>query len=273
VSWRAFHPWLILVNISWPGFVGLILAGWLIANLAFATVYFHLGPAGLEGGAAPDETHRFLNDFFFSAQTLTTVGYGAISPRAVAANFVASFEALMGLMGFAVGTGLLLARISRPSARIRFSANAVIAPYQSGTSLQFRIVNERRNNIIELGARVMLMTVVLKEGRPQRRYDLLRLERESVVFFPLTWTVVHPIDDDSPLSGKTAADLEKQQAELMILVKGFDDTFSQMVNSRYSYRYDEIVWNRRFAPAFRIDGDGDIVLELDKVGALEEPAR
>ncbi len=270
-TWRSFHPWLILINIGWPGFISLILSAWMLANVAFAVVYFRLGPAELQGAAAPQEWRRFLNDFFFSAQTLTTVGYGGIAPRGVASNFVASLEALLGLMGFAVGTGLLLARISRPSARIRYSDNAIVAPYQTGTSLQFRIVNERKNNIMELGARLMLMTVIQKDGRRQRKFDLLRLERDSVVFFPLTWTVVHPIEDDSPLNGKTPADLEQLQAELLILVKGFDDTFSQTVISRYSYRYDEIVWNTRFAPAFRIDDDGDIVLELDKVGALEEP--
>ncbi len=272
-SWRAFHPWLTLINMSWPGFISIILAGWLVANLAFALAYFELDASQLQGGVATDEFHRFLNDFFFSAQTLTTVGYGGLLPRGVAANFVASLEALLGLMAFAVGTGLLLGRISRPSARIRYSGNAIVAPYQTGSSLQFRIVNERRNNIMELGARVMLMTVIQKDGRRQRKFDLLRLERDSVVFFPLTWTVVHPIEEDSPLNGKTPADLEQLQAELLILVKGFDDTFSQTVFSRYSYRYDEIVWDTRFAPAFRIDDDGDIVLEMDRVGALENPGR
>jgi len=269
-SWRAFHPWLALVNMSWLGFVMVLSSLWLAVNTGFALIYFRLDPSELQGiGTA----HRFLDDFFFSAQTLTTVGYGGIVPRGVLANFVASTEALIGLMAFAVGTGLLLARVSRPSARIGFSPNALIAPYQNGTSVQFRIVNERRNNLMELEARLLLMTVEPCNGVPQRRYDVLSLERKGVIFFPLTWTIVHPIEESSPLFGKTAADLERLQAELLILIKGFDDTFSQTVNSRYSYRYDEILWNARFAPAFHIDEEGDMILDLGRVGAIAEQAQ
>jgi len=269
-SWRAFHPWLALVNMSWLGFATTLGLMWLAVNTLFAFLYFNLDPNELQGVMVSDAWHRFLDDFFFSAQTLTTVGYGGIVPRGVLANFVASTEALLGLMAFAVGTGLLLARVSRPSARIAFSPYALIAPYQDGTSLQFRIVNERRNTLMELEARVLLMTVVPCARGPERRYDILTLERKAVIFFPLTWTIVHPIDSTSPLFGKTAADLERLQAELLILIKGFDDTFSQTVNARYSYRYDEIRWNARFAPAFHIDEEGDIVLELDQVGAIAE---
>ena len=269
-SWSAFHPWLALVNMSWTGFGTVLGLMWLVVNTFFAFVYFRLDPNELQGVMVSTPWHRFLDDFFFSAQTLTTVGYGGIVPRGVLANFVASTEALLGLMAFAVGTGLLLARVSRPSARIAFSPNALIAPYQDGTSLQFRIVNERRNILMELEARVLLMTVVPCARGPERRYDILNLERKAVIFFPLTWTIVHPIDATSPLFGKTAADLERLQAELLILIKGFDDTFSQTVNARYSYRYDEIRWNARFAPAFRIDEEGDIILELDQVGAIAE---
>jgi inward rectifier potassium channel len=269
-SWRAFHPWLALVNMSWLGFAATLSVMWLVVNTFFAFVYFRLDPNELQGVMVSTPWHRFLDDFFFSAQTLTTVGYGGIVPRGVLANFVASTEALLGLMAFAVGTGLLLARVSRPSARIAFSPNALIAPYQDGTSLQFRIVNERRNTLMELEARVLLMTVVPCTRGPERRYDILSLERKAVIFFPLTWTIVHPIDSTSPLFGKTAADLESAQAELLILIKGFDDTFSQTVNARYSYRYDEIRWNARFAPAFRIDEEGDMILELGQVGAIAE---
>jgi len=269
-SWRAFHPWLALVNMSWTGFATVLGLMWLVVNTLFALLYFKLDPSELQGVMVSTPWHRFLDDFFFSAQTLTTVGYGGIVPRGVLANFIASTEALLGLMAFAVGTGLLLARVSRPSARIAFSPNALIAPYQDGTSLQFRIVNERRNTLMELEARVLLMTVVPGARGPERRYDILNLERKAVIFFPLTWTIVHPIDSTSPLFGKTAADLERLQAELLILIKGFDDTFSQTVNARYSYRYDEIRWNARFAPAFRIDEEGDMILELDRVGAIAE---
>ena len=271
-SWRAFHPWLGLVNMSWTGFATVLSVAWLVVNTSFALIYFKLDPSEVTWVSAASTAQRFLDDFFFSAQTLTTVGYGGMVPHGVLANFVASTEALIGLMAFAIGTGLLLARVSRPSARIAFSPNALIAPYQNGTSLQFRIVNERRNTLMELEARVLLMTVEPRNGVPQRRYDVLVLERKGVIFFPLTWTIVHPIDESSPLFGKTAADLERLQAELLILIKGFDDTFSQTVNSRYSYRFDEIVWNARFAPAFHIDDEGDMILDLGRVGAIADRA-
>jgi inward rectifier potassium channel len=158
--------------------------------------------------------------------------------------------------------------VSRPSARIGYSRNVLITPYQEGTSLQFRVVNQRKNTLMELEAIVTLMTVVGPPGNLRREFIPLKLERRTVYFLPLTWTIVHPIDQQSPLYGKTHADLERLQAELLILIKGFDDTFSQTVHSRYSYRYDEIVWGSRFTPAFIIDPGGDIVLKVDKVGAL-----
>jgi inward rectifier potassium channel len=179
---------------------------------------------------------------------------------------IAAFESMAGVLGFAVATGLLFGRVSRPSAKIGFSENMLVAPYQEGTSLQFRVVNRRRNDLVELQARVMLMTVEMRDGRQFRKYDLLKLEREKVLFLPLTWTIVHPIDAESPLYGLTGPDLVRLQAEVMILIKGYDDTFSQTVLSRYSYRHEEILWDKRFAPAFAVDDEGDLVLELQKVG-------
>jgi inward rectifier potassium channel len=132
------------------------------------------------------------------------------------------------------------------------------------------VVNRRRNDLMEIEARVLLMTVEDKDGQPTRRYRQLKLEREQVLFMPLTWTVVHPIDGESPMVGLTAEDFERLQAEVMILLKAYDDTFSQTVLARYSYRYDEIVWNERFAPAFSVDSGGDLVLELQKVGEISD---
>jgi len=199
---------------------------------------------------------------------LTTVGYGNISPAGMAANSIASFESLLGVLSFAIATGLLFGRVSRPSARIGFSDQMLISPYQNGTSLQFRVVNRRTNSLMNLQARVLMMTVSNGDDRAQRRYELLKLERERVLFLPLTWTVVHPIDQDSPLWGKTADDLGTMQAEFLILIEGHDDTFNQTVAARRSYRQDEIRWGDRFAPAFYVDAAGDPVVEVDKVGQL-----
>ena len=265
VSWRDFHPYLHLIRMSWPGFAAVAIGSYLALNTCFACVYWLIGPEQLGGTEAPTAVQRFLNVFFFSAQTLTTVGYGGMIPRGLAANMVATIEAMFGVFGFALGTGLLFGRFSKPSARIAFSTNALIAPYQDGTSLQFRVVNRRPNLIMEVEARVMLMTVERSDGGLKRNYEVLNLERPGIFFFPLTWTVVHPITADSPLFGRTAADLERLQAELMILIKGYDDTFSQTVNARYSYRYDEVAWGARFTPAFEIDEEGAIDVHVDRI--------
>lgn len=267
-TWRDVHPYLHLINMGWPAFLFTLFLGYAAANTIFAAAYFAMPPGQLQGADASTAVGRFLNDFFFSSHTLTTVGYGSIAPRGLAAQIVSSLEALLGVLGFAVATGLLFGRVSRPSARIGFSENMVVAPYQDGMSLQFRVVNRRRNSLMELEARVMLMTVDTVEGQPKRNYTLLRLEREQVLFFPLTWTIVHPIDAESPFWGKTADDLARLQAEALILIKAYDDTFSQTVRARHSYRHDEIAWGRKFAPAFFVDPDGDLVVELRKVGEL-----
>jgi inward rectifier potassium channel len=265
-SWRDVHPYLFLINAPWTAFFGIVFAAYLIVNTLFAWIYYLLPTNELVGTDAPTPFGRFLFDFFFSAHTLTTVGYGNFAPVAIASNVVAATEALVGLMGFALATGLLFGRVSRPSARIGFSPKLLVAPYQDRTSLQFRIVNQRSNTLVELKAIVLLMTVEGEPGKLTRQFKTLTLERDGVFFMPLTWTGVHPIDESSPLFGKTPEELERLQAEILIMVKGFDETFSQTVNSRFSYRHDEIVWGAKFSPAFHIDDKGEIVLEVDQVG-------
>jgi inward rectifier potassium channel len=271
-TWRDFHPYLHLIDLGWVPFFGVLFLGYLVVNTLFALAYFALGPGHLLGADASTQAGRFFNDFFFSAHTLSTVGYGSISPKSLESNIVAALESLVGVLGFAVATGLLFGRVSRPSAKIGFSEKMLVAPYQDLRSLQFRVVNRRRNDLMEIEARVLLMTVEQKDGQATRSYRQLKLEREQVLFLPLTWTIVHPIDSESPLFGLTAKDLQRLQAEVMILIKAYDDTFSQTVLARYSYRYDEIGWNQQFAPAFSVDSDGGLVLELQKVGQIGDAA-
>lgn len=268
VTWRDFHPYLQLINMSWFWFFASLLAGFLVVNTIFASIYFAIGTWQLQGITAPTAGGRFLETFFFSSQTLTTVGYGGISPKGLEANALAAFESLCGVLGFAVATGLLFGRVSRPSARIGFSRHLLMAPYNDGFSLQFRVVNRRSNSLVELEASVMLMTVERSDGGHKRTYQVLKLERQKVIFFPLTWTVVHPIDSESPLFGMTEEDWKRRQAEVLILIKAYDDTFSQTVLARHSYRHDELLWGRRFAPAFYVDPSGDLVLEVNKLGEL-----
>jgi len=266
-TWRDFHPYLQMLSMNWPQFFATVLGGYVLLNVLFALVYFALGPGQLKGAEGTSEMDRFLNDFFFSTHTLTTVGYGNIVPATIVANSVASLEAIAGLMSVALGTGLLFGRFSRPSAKIAFSDRILMAPYQDQNSLQLRIVNSRPNILMELEANLVLMTVEGPPGNLRRRFESLKLERDKIYFLALTWTIVHPLDETSPLFGKTAEDLARLQAEFVILIKAFDDTFSQAVHARYSYRYDELTWQAKFQPAFEIDGNGNMILNVDRVGS------
>ena len=265
---RDINLYLQLIDTTWPRFLLIVLVGFVTINTLFAFTYFVMGMDHFQGTEA--ELGAFANAFFFSVHTLTTVGYGYVYPRGFWANSVAAIEAATGLMVFAIATGLLYGRFSRPSARILFSDRALIAPYQDGSSLQFRITNARTNVLMEMEARVLLMTVDNINGQLKRDYFDLPLQLRKVYFFPLTWTIVHPIDTSSPLFGKSAEDLARLATEILILVQGFDDTFSQVVHARYSYRHDEIAWGEKFEPAFHVDSNGDLVLEIDRIHARRQ---
>jgi inward rectifier potassium channel len=264
-TWRDVNAYLYMINASWPVFSALILTGYVLANLLFALIYMKIGVGHLRGADTSTTLSRFLSAFFFSAQTFTTVGYGGISPDSVMASAVASLQALLGLMALAIGTGLLFGRFSRPAARLEFSRQMLVTPYQSGTSLQFRVANRRSNNLMEVQARVMLSTVESTDNGLMRKYKYLTLERDSVQFLPLTWTIVHPIDESSPLWEKGRDYLADHQAEFLVTVKAFDDTFFQTVHVRHSYRFEEVEWGGRFVPAFEPDAQGEMVLDLDRL--------
>ncbi len=270
-TWRDANPYTFLISTSWTMFSLVVTAAFIVVNFLFAWIYLAVGADHIKGTQAKTATLQFLNLFFFSTHTLTTVGYGNMYPDGPMANAVASVEALLGLMAFAIATGLLFGRFSRPSARFGFSHTMAVAPYRDGTALEFRVVNRRPSNLIEVEARVMLMTVQALDGRAQRKFNQLELERTQVLFLPLTWTVVHPIDKNSPLYGKTTRDLEQTQAEVVVMMRGFDDTFGQVVYARHSYRFDEIIWGAKFSAAFDVDARGELLLWIDKVG-LTEPA-
>jgi len=262
-----------LVNLSWPRFWGLVALAFLAANIVFALVYVVLGSDSLRAAEDDIGLGFFGKAFFFSVHTLTTVGYGDIYPLGLAANVVASAEAALGLMGFALATGLLFARFSRPNAQLVFSNRMVVSPYRDGNSLQFRMANRRNNVLTDVLVDMMLMTVEKDaEGQLRRNFVELKLERKKIFFLALTWTVVHPIDESSPLKGMKAADLERLQAEVLILIRGYDDSFTQVVNTRYSYRWEEVEWSARFAPAFDVSPAGHLVLDLDKVSATSPAA-
>jgi inward rectifier potassium channel len=264
---RDANLYLKMIDTTWPRFLLVVTVVFLGVNILFAGTYVAIGTDHLQG--LEPEMGSFLNAFFFSVHTLTTVGYGNVFPKGVAANAVSAIEATTGLMVFALVTGLLYGRFSKPSARILFSYHALIAPYQDGASLQFRITNARSNVLMDMEARVLLMMVDSSDGLLKRDYVDLPLERRKIYFFPLTWTVVHPIDSSSPLYGKTAEDLARLSTEVLILIQGFDDTFSQVVHAQYSYRHDEFLWGAKFVPAFHVDPKGDLILDVNRIDELK----
>jgi inward rectifier potassium channel len=258
-----------LINLSWPRFFLLILLFYFLINMIFALIYYFIGPEHMQGTHGRLGVDSFLDSLFFSVQTFTTVGYGGIIPIGITTNIVAALEAMTGLLAFAIITGLLYGRFSKPSARILYSKNMIVAPYQKINALMFRIANQRNTNLMELEAKILFSYIDFNAKDHPRRYLDLKLERTSVYFFPLNWTVVHPIDENSPLFGKAPKELESIHSEFLILVKGFDDTFSQVVHSRFSYRYNEIVWGARFIKAYSTDEHGKIIFNLQHTHEYE----
>jgi inward rectifier potassium channel len=269
---ETIAPYQWLLTMSWTRFLAGVAIAYLLCNLLFAVVYVLFGPDALAGPGAHMLGGEFSQAFFFSVQTFATIGYGQIGPNGFGANAVVTVEALVGLMFQALATGLLFARFSRPTASILFSRSALIAPYNDGHSLQFRIANRRKNQIIQLEAQVLYSAMEPDGlGKRVRKYYSLPLERNKVTFFPLAWTIVHPITGDSPLNGKTAGDLANAEAEVLVLLSGIDDTFAQTVHARSSYRADEITWHARFVSIYAKGDDGSRVrADIGKLHDIEK---
>ena len=264
-------PYQQLLTVSWTGFFAILVVLYLLINALFALAYFAEGSTALMGPGADMLGGHFSQAFFFSVQTFATIGYGQIGPNGFVANALVTIEALVGLIFQALATGLLFARFSRPTASILFSHQAIIAPYNDGLSLQFRIANRRKNEIIQLEAQV-LFSAMQPDGRGGlvRRYILLPLERNKVTFFPLSWTIVHPIDQSSPLAGRTSDQLVEAEAEVLVLLSGIDETFAQTVHTRSSYRAEDIVWNRRFRSIFVQEQGGSLSVDISRLHEIED---
>lgn len=264
-SLSAYHT---LLTLSWPRFLGLVVAAYFAANVLFAVAYLLCGPGALMGPMV-GESH-LLQAFFFSVETIGTIGYGQIAPASFAANVVMTIESVSGLMGLAIVTGLLFARFSRPIAAILFSRWAVIAPYRGSRAFEFRIANRHKNELVELEAKVLYSRTRERGGRRMREFLELGLERRTVVFFPLTWTIVHPIDETSPLQGVTHEQLVAEDAEFLVLLQGTDETFAQRVHARSSYKPHEIVWQARFTDVFQPPGpDGALAVNVGRLHEFE----
>lgn len=263
-------PYHALLSMRWPVLLAWLTGFYGLVNVLFGAAFWLCGPGALldPSGTAPT---GFWRAFFFSVETFATIGYGSIAPVGMAANLLMTFESLVGLLSVALVTGLVFSRFSRPTARVRFSRRAVIAPYQGGKAFMFRLANERRSELLHLEARVLLSRLVEDEfGRRIRRFEALTLERSRVDFFPLAWTIVHPIDEASPMRGLTRAELEYSEAEFLILLSATDDTAAAVVHARTSYKPSELVEGARFTSVFLpARADGTLRIDVARLDAIE----
>jgi len=241
-----------VLTTSWLRFFGILVGGYLLANVAFATGYI-LQPGSIENS----EPGSFSDAFFFSVQTMATIGYGAMAPGSLWGHVLVTAEAFVGLVGFAMATGIMFAKFARPTARVLFSDVAIVAPRDGVRSLQFRMANQRGNQIVEATLRVILSkNEVTVEGERIRRFHDMRLVRATNPLFVLTWTAIHPLDETSPMWGETPESLLASQAEIIVSFVGLDETFSQTVHARHSYVVEEIRWDHRFRDVISVLSDG-----------------
>jgi len=256
---RLSDLYLFLTTISWPALLLIIVGLFAITNCLFALCYL------IDGGVANAHPGSFADAFFFSVQTMATIGYGVMAPRSIFTNVLVSIEALSGLTSLAVVTGLVFARFSRPTARVRFSRVVVVAPRDGVPSLMFRAVNQRFNRIVEAQIHlVMSRWEVTREGESMRRFYDLAITRARNALFSLSWTVVHPIVEGSPLLGETLESLKASRTMIIASLVGMDESFLQNVHVRYVWVADEIVWNMRFADVLHEFPDGTFAIDYSR---------
>jgi inward rectifier potassium channel len=258
-----------LIMMSWIKFLAMIISYYIVANSIFASIYLIVGVENFRGLERTENLNDFWYLFFFSAQTLTTVGYGHIHPVSFSANIISAFEAMIGLLGFAFATSILYARFSRPSSKIIYSDFALISPYKNINGFIFRMVNGKPSDLIEVKASIILG--INDEDSEARRFYELKLERDRVNFMTLNWNVVHPIDITSPIYGLNLEQLKKRSAEFFILIRGFDDSYSEIVYSRRSYTADEMLEGYKFIPMPNTANDkGQIILDVTTINEIEK---
>lgn len=267
ISW--FHT--MLQMRPWK-FMTVLMLFFVVINIFFACIYFAIGVEHLGGVRAGNTLEEFGEAFFFSAQTFTTVGYGRISPTGFLDSMLASLEALLGLLYFALASGLFYGRFSRPRAYLRFSKNMVLAPFQGGNAIMLRVAPYKNNSLTDAEAKLIAGLMLDVNGKLTNQFFPLKLEYNSVNSLTLSWTIVHPIDEESPFYNFTEDDFRNTQGEIIVFLKAFDDMFSNTVVGRSSYTMNELVIGAKFIPMFhRSDENGFTILDFDKLDA-HQPA-
>jgi inward rectifier potassium channel len=242
---------------------------YLTANFIFASIYYLIGTDKLLGINNHLGMNNFWEAFFFSVQTITTLGYGRISPIGFSTNIVASFEALIGLVTFSIITGVVYGRFSKPSPKIVYSENAIISPYLGIKALMIRTANEKNNQLINVSANIIFSKNEIQNGETKRIYKNLELERKLITYFSLSWTIVHPITENSPLWKETEESLKKSDAEFLLSIQAINDTNGETIYSKKSFLFSELLWDYKFAPIIDTE-DNYYLMNLEKIGTVEK---
>jgi inward rectifier potassium channel len=264
ISW--YHT---MLKIPRWKFFFIIILFYFIVNLFFASIYMFIGVENLRGVTSVSRIDKFGEAFFFSIQTFTTVGYGHISPSGFLASFVAAVEALSGLLSFAIATGLFYGRFSKPNAFIKFSENAIIAPYKDGSALMMRLAPHKNTNLTDAEAFVTVGILIDENGVVSNKFYNLPLEMSKINSLTLSWTLVHPIDEESPLFNLNQSDYRDTSGEILVFVKTFDDMYSSTVAKRTSYTFDEVVYGAKFSSMYsKNESNTKTVLHLEKLNSF-----
>jgi inward rectifier potassium channel len=268
--WDRFSIFYTMITLPLWQFIIIIVTFFFSINLLYTGIYYLIGAGQFTGFVADTPIGIFKELYFFSTETFTTVGYGRVNPVGDAANLVAAVEAMSGFLSFALATGLIYGRFARPRAHLAFSDHAIIAPYRDKTALMFRFVCYKQNHALsDVTVQVNLALLITENGQAKYRYYNLPLERAKIESMPMNWTVVHPIDDESPLAGFSKEDLEATDMEMYVMVRGFNDVYGNTVLQRTSYTYHEIKFNRKFTSMYHETANGT-VLELHKLSRHED---
>jgi inward rectifier potassium channel len=268
--WQSLNVYQHMITASWPTFFLYVGVFYIIANAIFASLFVAAGPGAIQGGETGGPGAEWHNAIFFSVQTIATIGYGQMTPKGTLANSLVAMEALSGLMGFALITGILFARFSRPSALILRSDVAIVAPYKDGQAFMFRIANGRTVQLLELHATVTYSWMEdAGDGRRIRRFQSLPLERDRVVLLPTQWVIVHPIDAASPFRPGSSQLGPEAAPEIFVAISAVDESFSQTVYSRFSYTGNDIVHNAKFVDLFGTTASGTLTIDLSKLSDID----
>lgn len=268
-SQRAARFYLRALNANWADFLGWLAGSLLLLNGFFALAYVALGDGAISGVERVGLDDPFMRAFSFSVSLFTTTGSGVMNAVGTTAQWLAAFEQLFGPMFLVAVAGLMIARLTRPRVRIRFSESAIIAPYEGGRGLMFRMTNEQPGELAEITVRMTLSRFEDFNGVRERDFHALKLERNSVDLFNLHWTVVHPINADSPLAGVTPETFAASEAEVMVFVSAHEETFSTRVTTRASYFWDEFRWDVKFASIFAASPDDAIAIDVERLSRTE----